>query len=57
MDLIIDGFDNETATGNAVLELISGTQFQFFHQLGGDGDQGIAVTYFRFLHVTRSFRI
>lgn len=57
MDLIIDGFDNEAATGNAVLELISGTQFQFFYQLGGDGDQGKAFTYFRFLHVTRSFRI
>jgi hypothetical protein len=57
VDLIIDGFDNKTATGNAVLELISGAQFQFFHQLGGYGDQRKAVTYFRFLHVTRSFRI
>ena len=29
VDLIIDGLDNEAATGNAVLELISGAQFQF----------------------------
>jgi hypothetical protein len=55
--LRVNRLNDKPVSGNGVLDGGKGIQLQFLGYLCRDRQEDKAISYFRFLHVTRSFRI